>query len=120
MTPTSSRQVTGAQGESLGVRYLQEKGYEILEQNFRCKLGELDIVAKMNEYLVFCEVKTKRDPKFHPSYSITQKKMKKLHQLGLFYMSSRRLHQLQPRFDVLAIQLFPNRAPLIEHFINAF
>ena len=115
----NSRQLTGDQGEELASQYLRDKGYQIIDRNYRCKFGELDIIARINEYLVFCEVKTKRGQTVHPTYSITTKKIKKLHQLGLYYISRQRLHQYQPRFDVIAIQILNNRAPIIEHFINA-
>ena len=116
---TKARQQTGQAGEQLACQFLENNRYRVLERNFRCSLGEIDIIARMDEYLVFCEVKTRSGSGIHPTASITSKKIKKLRQLGLFYIQKRQLYQLQPRFDVIAIQLHQNDAPEIEHFINA-
>ncbi|MGK5093052.1 YraN family protein [Deltaproteobacteria bacterium TL4] len=112
-------QALGIIGEELAYRFLKDRSYKIIERNFRCELGELDIIAQIEEYLVFCEVKTRKSNPIHPSSSITAKKIKKLRQLGLFYMNYRRLQHMQPRFDVIAVQVYGQQEPVIEHFINA-
>ena len=106
-------------GEALACDFLQKQHYRILARNVRCPGGEIDIVACIDEYLVFCEVKTRNSGAIHPSAAITTKKIEKLHQLGLWYMEENNLYQWQPRFDVVAIQLERHHAPKIEHFINA-
>lgn len=116
---TKKRQQTGRTGEELACEFLQNQHYSILERNVRCTWGEIDIVACIDEYLVFCEVKTRNASPIHPTAAITAKKIEKLHQLGLWYIEEKNLYQWQPRFDVVAIQLEPNQAPKIEHFINA-
>ena len=117
---TKTRLQTGRLGEDLACTFLQKLNYLIIERNFYCKLGEIDIVARTAEYLIFCEVKTRSGSTgLHPTVSITAKKVKKMRQLGLWYMQEKHLHQLQPRFDVIAIQLQPNQSPQVEHFINA-
>ena len=117
---TQLRRQTGKTGEDLACDFLEKLNYVIIERNFYSRLGEIDIVARSGEYLIFCEVKTRSENQgLHPTASITAKKIKKMRQLGLLYMQKKHLHQLQPRFDVIAIQLSPHQSPQIEHFINA-
>ncbi|MBF0280349.1 MAG: YraN family protein [SAR324 cluster bacterium] len=117
---TKARLQTGQTGEQLACEFLEKLQYRLLERNFRCPLGEIDIIAHQGEYLVFCEVKTRKGAgAIHPTAAITPKKIRKLRQLGLFYIQQKSLHQWQPRFDVIAIQLQHNKSPEIEHFINA-
>ncbi|MBF0289522.1 MAG: YraN family protein [SAR324 cluster bacterium] len=117
---TKSRQHTGQLGEQLASELLEQKGHRILERNFRCRLGEIDIITQIEEYLVFCEVKTRTGKNsIHPTASITAKKIKKLRQLGLLYIQQKQYYHLQPRFDVIAVQLTRNGSPMVEHFINA-
>ncbi|MBF0240078.1 MAG: YraN family protein [SAR324 cluster bacterium] len=103
----------------MAVMHLEQKHYQIIETNFRCVLGEIDIIAAHEEYLIFCEVKTRSGREIHPSLSVTRKKQTKLHQLGLYFINQRKLFQLQPRFDVISVQ-YSGNSPVIEHFINAF
>jgi len=73
---TKARQLTGAAGEPIACNFLQEQGYRIIERNHRSGLGELDIIAACGEFLVFCEVKTRRGSSGpHPSLSVTAKKL---------------------------------------------
>ena len=77
-----SRKKLGAFGERIAGDYLKRQGYEILETNFRCSVGEIDIVARHGDYLVFVEVRTKRNLEFGtPEESITSAKKKKLIEL---------------------------------------
>jgi len=118
---TKARQQTGAAGEQIACNFLQEQGYRIIERNHRSRLGELDIIAAYGEFLIFCEVKTRRGSSGpHPSLSVTAKKIGKLRQLGELYLSRKHLTYLQPRFDVIAVQLVDGKPPNIDHFINAF
>lgn len=115
------RQTVGIQGEQLARVFLEQQNYQILECNYRCRLGEIDIVARKDEYLIFCEVKTRKEASvIHPTANITSKKLKKLRQLGMVYIQQKDCYHLQPRFDVIAIQLPSNQPPIIEHFVNAF
>ena len=100
---------------------MQEQGYRILERNHRSRIGELDIIAAYREFLVFCEVKTRRGSSGpHPSLSVTAKKIGKLHKLGELYLSRKHLTYLQPRFDVIAVQLVDEKPPNMDHFIKVF
>jgi putative endonuclease len=87
---TKARQQTGAAGEQIACNFLQEQGYRIIERNHRSVLGELDIIAAYWEFLVFCEVKTRKGsigP--HPSLSVSAKIIEKLRQLGELYLSQK-------------------------------
>ena len=73
---TKQRIQTGAVGEQIACDFLQESGYRIVERNHRSRMGELDIIAEYEEFLVFCEVKTRRGTGVpHPSLSVTAKKI---------------------------------------------
>ena len=100
------RQEVGKLGEKTAQKFLKKRGYRIRETGFRCRHGEIDIVAQQKDYLVFVEVRTKSNLDFGtPEESITVAKKKKLITLALTYTST---HQDLPslwRIDVVAIEL---------------
>ena len=101
--------------------FLKEQGYSIVERDYHSRIGEIDIVAKHREYLVFCEVRTcKNRTGIHPSLSVTAKKIEKLRILGEHYLSQKSLMHLQTRFDVIAVQLAGKTSPEFDHLVNAF
>ena len=117
---TKERQHTGRTGEEITCDLLKEQGYSIVERNYRSRNGEIDLVAKHDEHLVFCEVKNRRSRTgLRLSLSVTAKKIEKLRMLGEHYLSQKHLMQLQPRFDVIAVQLAGKTTPEIDHFVNA-
>lgn len=94
----------GQKGEELALRYLQQKGYRILDRNFRCRLGEIDLVARDGDCLVFVEVRTRSSSKYGlPQESITTAKKKKLRRLAQFFLASGQYEGLNVRFDVVAV-----------------
>ena len=100
---------------------MKELGCSIVEPNYRSRIGEIDIIEEHREYLVFCEVKTRRNRiVLHPSLSVTAKIIEKLRMLGEHYLSQKHLIHLQPRLDVVAVQLAGKTTPEIDHFVNAF
>ena len=117
-----SKNQTGIEGEKIAVRHLKTRGYRILATNYRCQLGEIDIVAVKEEYLVFVEVKTRNanTEDINPMMSITKSKRKKLRQLGTYYIQNCKLSDMQPRFDVVGITLQNRRQHILEHIENAF
>jgi len=119
---TSHNERVGQTGEDLAARHLEGLGYQIIERNFRCSLGEIDLVALHTEYVVFVEVKTNsaRNP-VHPSLRVDAKKQKQVRKLGEFYLLQHLSEQplRQPRFDVVTVRLNPQGA-LVEHLKNAF
>lgn len=113
----------GAMGEILAARFLREKGYGILSSNFRCRFGEIDIIASDKRYLVFVEVKTRReDSRYLPREAVTVTKQRKLLQTAAMYMS-RFPTNLQPRFDVIEVVTAADetmRVVEINHIIGAY
>lgn len=84
--------------------YLEAQGYEILQYNFYCKMGEIDIIAREGEYLVFCEVKYRdSDQKDHPLEAVSFAKQKKISLCALYYLSKQKCIDVACRFDVVGI-----------------
>jgi len=99
---------TGKEGEKIASAYLKKNGYEIIEINFRCPIGEIDIVAKEKNDLVFVEVKTRKSIALgYPEQAVGMRKQKKMSQLALWYMQKRKVAETNVRFDVVAITLIP-------------
>jgi len=116
-----TRKVLGARGEDLAVRYLKKKGYKVIERNYRCQWGEIDLVARQGKTLVFIEIKSRTSSDFGlPQDAVGRFKQKKLIQVARAYMAEHRLHETIPaRFDVVAVQLTPS-GPEIELITDAF
>lgn len=96
--------IFGQIGESLAVEYLKKQKYKILEQNFTNNIGEIDIIARKSNYIVFVEVKNRSSKKFGlPRESITENKQKKIRNVALSYLKSKKLLNNPCRFDVIDI-----------------
>jgi putative endonuclease len=116
----NQRQQFGTQSESLAARQLKKKGYKILEQNYRTKLGEIDIIAKDKKTIVFVEVKARRSSHFgNPKWAVTLKKQKKISMVALYYLKTTNQSQARARFDVVSISSAQEK-PEIEIIKNAF
>ena len=116
---TLSRRDIGILGGKMARDYLREKGYQVIESNYRCPHGEIDIIARDRDFLVFVEVRTRTSLDFgHPEESITHTKKERLRQVALHYRQDR--EDLTPswRIDVVCIELDhqarPKRIELIE------
>lgn len=93
----------GAVGEVLAARFLRDKGYQILSSNYRCRQGEIDIIAVKDIYIVFAEVKTRRqDARYLPREAVTVAKQRRLIQTAAIYLGHYPT-DLQPRFDVIEV-----------------
>jgi len=118
--PLTRREV-GSRGEKLAVDFLKGLGYKIVQMNFRCRQGEIDIIAQQGECLVFVEVRTKKSCDFGtPEESVTSSKREKLISLANIYLQT--LDSLPPswRIDVVAVELTPDdRLSRLEHIENA-
>lgn len=111
---------TGDVGESLAVTFLKKNGYEIVEQNYRSALGEIDVIARDNGVLVFVEVKARRTNRYGgPKWAVTRQKKRKISMVALEYLKKTNQMDADARFDVVAIRLFPGQ-PGIEIIKNAF
>lgn len=118
-----NRRKIGALGERIALDYLKKQGYSIRERNFRCREGEIDIIAEKDDFLVFIEVRTRRSSSFGtPEESVTPSKVEKLIALAQTYVESH--EDLPPfwRIDVVAVELTPrgkvSRIELIENAIS--
>lgn len=98
-------QELGVKGEQAAAEYLKENGYQILARNWRVKWGEIDIVAKQNETIVFCEVKSIiKEDDFLAEDKITNKKLSRLRKLAQFYLSQKKIIDGPWRIDILAVE----------------
>ena len=113
----------GAIGEVAAARFLREKGYRILSSNYRCRQGDVDIIAAVGEYIVFAEVKTRSaNAMYTPREAVTPAKQRRLIQTALIYMSKYPT-SLQPRFDVVEVVTTPESAYKIveiNHIMGAY
>lgn len=114
------RQQLGKHGESIAIKHLIRNGYRIIERNYRSDLGEIDIIAKDKDTLVFVEVKTRTSYRFgDPKYAITQKKQRKISMVALGYLKVTRQEKVKARFDVVTIAVGED-TPEVEIVRNAF
>ena len=118
---SDERKKIGSIGEKLASDYLERIGYSILQLNFRCRYGEIDIIACNSECLVFCEIKTRKSSApLHPSLSVNKAKGKRNRELASLYLMEHEDETRQPRFDVMSVILSDNHEGTIEHLENAF
>lgn len=111
----------GEKGEIAAKKYLENKGYEILDTNWTCKLGEIDIVAKDRDSLVFVEVKTRSNLKTGlPEDAVDAKKRKKYECLAAMYIKDTDFVNIAVRFDVVGILVINSTRALLRHHVNAF
>jgi putative endonuclease len=116
----NSRQVLGKEGEKVAEQYLCQKGYRLVERNYRCAAGEVDLIVLDRRVVVFVEVKTRTDDRFGtPLEAVELRKQKKMIQAAQFFLSAKKLHEREARFDVVGIS-WPAGAPVVEHIENAF
>jgi putative endonuclease len=111
----------GARGEEIAVAFLKGRKFTIVERNFRCKAGEVDIIARDGRTLVFVEVKTRRNETYGPpQLALTPFKQRQISKAALTWLAKKRLLDASARFDVVAILLRDHEVPEIEHIRNAF
>ena len=113
----------GAIGEVLAARFLRSKGYTILASNYRCRFGEIDIIAADGQYIAFVEVKTRSEDAYYtPREAVTPMKQQRIWKTAGLYMQKCATN-LQPRFDVIEIITKKDR-PMeiaeINHLMNTF
>ncbi len=112
----------GRWGEDWAARFLKKKRYRIVERNYRCRLGEIDIVARWKDTLVFVEVKTRRDEEdIPPQYSVNRRKQRQIIRTAHVYLKEHYLSGERCRFDVVAIVAGDGKKPQeIRHLPGAF
>ena len=112
----------GALGEDISENYLKNLGYRILDKNFRCKCGEIDLIAINKDYICFVEVKTRYGINYGtPAESVTASKQKKIYKTAQVYISRKNIIDYNFRFDVVEVMLNnDNNNFLINHIEDAF
>lgn len=101
-------QQVGKRGEEAALRFLRQRGYRILQKNYVCKMGEVDLIAKEKDTLVFIEVKTRTSTAFGPpQLAVNAAKQIQLSQAALSFLKEKRLEDVRARFDVVAVLLGP-------------
>ncbi len=100
------RKEIGNLGEEMAARFLVMQGYQILETNYRCRSGEIDIIAKKSDRYHFVEVKTRHGNDYGtPAESVTQKKQHKIIMTAKYYLMSKRIRDVSVQFDVVEIEI---------------
>ena len=119
----SSTGLLGAFGEARAAEFLRKKGYTVRAMNYRTRLGEIDVIASRRGYIVFCEVKLRRDDRFAKAREfVTPQKQKRVIAAAMQYLAQNPTGE-QPRFDVIEIyapQGTETQHPEIIHWENAF
>lgn len=114
-------QALGILGEELAFHELRRRGYKVLLRNYECSLGEIDLIAKHNGYLVFIEVKTRStDEKGVPAEAVTPLKRRQIVQVAKYYLKRYGIQDVPCRFDVVAVQVPPCEEPVIDVIEAAF
>lgn len=117
---TRERQDLGREGEILALERLRRLGYRCIARNYRCALGEIDVIAKDGETLVFVEIKTRKGRSLEYAKSaVTERKKRQLSKVALSYMKANHCCDAKSRFDVVAVRVGggPNQIEVIR---NAF
>ena len=114
------RKRLGQEGEELAAGFLRKKGYKLVERNYRCKTGEVDLIVLDRKVVVFVEVKTRSDHSFgSPFEAVEARKQRKMIQAARYFLHEKKLDQRDARFDVVGISWQGDR-PMVEHIENAF
>ncbi|HHT9136552.1 MAG TPA: YraN family protein [Candidatus Wunengus sp. YC60] len=119
--PSYKRDV-GTRGEQLAVKFLKKSGFKILQRNYRCKVGEIDIVCYDHGTIAFVEVKTRHTDSYGPpELSVTEAKKRQIVKVASHYVAEKKIEGIDFRFDVVSIFYSPmKKQPEITLFKNAF
>ena len=116
-----NKRKTGSEGEDIACEYLTKLGYEIIERNYQYGHGEIDIIAKDDDIIVFVEVKYRKSLEYGPPESaITKGKQKQVRKTAEAYLYDKEIKDTSCRIDVIAILHFPSKESQIEHYKDAF
>lgn len=111
----------GRYGEQVAASYLERAGFALLDRNWRCAEGEIDLVARDGDVLVFCEVKTRSGVGFgDPAEAVVAAKTERLRRLALRWMASHGVLGRELRFDVVSVLRQPRGAARVRHLKGAF
>ena len=116
---------SGRRGERLAEKHLRAAGYKILARNYRCPVGEVDLIALKAEgnarTIAFVEVKTRRsDAHVDPESAVDADKRRRMLKVAQYYLSRRDADDCDARFDVIAVVIPPDGPPTVRHIVAAF
>ena len=112
-----AKDAVGRYGEDIAQRRALALGWTVLDRNWRCRDGELDLVALDGSELVVVEVKTRRSDRFgHPSLAVTPTKLARLRRLTARWLAAHDVHPASVRIDVVAVVVPARGAPVVDHF----
>jgi putative endonuclease len=118
---TRVRRAVGAYGERLAERHLTDQGLVVLVRNWRCADGEVDLILRDGDDVVFCEVKTRRGGRFGtPAEAVSAAKVRRLRRLAARWLAETQVHPREVRFDVVAVLPQLRCAAQVEHVRAAF
>ena len=113
------RHLFGSDGESAAAAYLKRRGYVIVGQNYACRFGEIDVIARKDGFIVFVEVKTRKNEQFAaPREFVTAKKQERILKTAMLWLQENDC-ELQPRFDVIEV-IGEGRGRQLRHLEDAF
>jgi putative endonuclease len=111
----------GERGEAAACGFLRGRGYEILAKNYKCKLGEIDVIARRQGRLAFVEVKTRTSGRFGmPQEAVNLQKQEKIFKIAQWYLKEKKPPKSPIAFDVVSILWREGKAPEIKLFADAF
>ncbi len=117
----SSHLITGKKGEAFAIEYLKKTGYKLLAKRYRYHRGEIDIIAREGNTLVFIEVKTRKTTEFgYPEESVSPAKQNKLKKTAYGYLEENKFFGQPCRFDVISLVLNENGKFDLHHIKDAF
>lgn len=116
----AARRSLGAAGERAVAAWYEARGYRVLDRNWRCRAGELDLVLGAPGLVVFCEVKSRRSTRFGAPYeAVTATKQARIHRLGMQWLREHRHQRVDVRFDVASVMVMQS-GPEIDVIKGAF
>ena len=119
--PPDHRAALGSYGERVAVRALTDAGLQVLDRNWRCRDGELDVIARDGDALVFCEVKTRTGTGFgHPAEAVTAVKRRRLRLLARAWLAAHDEHEPDLRFEVVGVHVPASGPARVTHLRIAF
>jgi len=119
--PGPFRLSLGERGETAACGFLKGHGYEILEKNYKCKLGEIDVIARRRGRIAFIEIKTRTSTQFGlPQEAVGLQKQEKIFKIAQWYLKEKKISESPIAFDVVAILWKEGQSPEIGLIADAF
>lgn len=122
MTSTKTdKQVLGKKGEDIAATYLKENGYTILERNYRYKRSEIDIICSKGLFLIFVEVKTRKNNSFgYPEEQITNKQKTAIQKAAIYFQNNTNVKFSLVRYDIISLMIDFDKIQDVKHLEDAF